>query len=953
MATLISPGVHISVTDESFYDASNPGSVPLFIIATASNKVAPSGVGLALKTLDERAGELVPASSQREAITHFGNPIFYSSGGTPLHGHELNEYGLHAGYSFLGAASPAYFLRADIDLAQLESSDKAPFGEPLGGTFWLNPAETSFGVFKSNGKTVAGEAWVPQTVLAVYEGDTSVVSGVDTPLSGVGSDGNFAVVVHTTNNYLFEKIGGTWYKVGTTAWKGATPTVVTGTVSAPTLVISNSFSINGTTVALTGTSVAQAATDINNAAITNINASVVSGALRITNAAGTDITLANVSGTPLATLGMTAGVHKGNTYTMTNSVQYPAGSVAGDVWVKGSSTNRGALWSVKVYSGISGTWQEIAAPLYAYDSGEADGTVGKDAAAETAFGAGLAEGQVYVGFDAATGAMELRRMGVEYFQTLTYEAAAIAPTSTAPAGALWFSTDFRVDIMVSDGDQWLGYKNFYPNTSPNGVLLMGSAPTKQSDGTPLVQDDLWIDTSALEEYPLMYRFDATVGRWKLIDLTDQTSPFGVIFADGRSNSGKQIGSAIHAEDSEALSAMLVSDFVDPDAPDPRTVPAGMLLFNTRYATYNVKKWEPNWFNLGEYDNNKDYTTETYTVGDTSVVFPILEEAGRWVTVSGNRADGSPLMGRKAQRSVIVKAMAAALAASEDARAEIANFNLICAPGYPELIDEMVALNTDQGETAFIVADTPARLVADSSSIAAWAQNAYGAASNGEDGLVTGNPYVGVYYPWGLSTNIDGSEVMVPPSTMALRAIAYNDQVAYPWFAPAGTQRGLVTNASTVGYLTSEDEFRPALMSQGLRDTLYENKINPIALIPNKGLIVYGQKTRAPSASALDRINVARLINYLRVALDLLMKPFLFEQNDEHTRDSAAMTVDRFLNGLVGLRALQDYAVQCNTDNNTPERIDRNELWVDIAIKPTKSVEFIYVPIRITNQGAEI
>jgi hypothetical protein len=66
--------------------------------------------------------------------------------------------------------------------------------------------------------------------------------------------------------------------------------------------------------------------------------------------------------------------------------------------------------------------------------------------------------------------------------------------------------------------------------------------------------------------------------------------------------------------------------------------------------------------------------------------------------------------------------------------------------------------------------------------------------------------------------------------------------------------------------------------------------------------------------------------------------------------SAALTVDRFLNGLVGLRALQDYAVQCDTDNNTPERIDRNELWVDIAIKPTKSVEFIYVPIRITNQS---
>jgi hypothetical protein len=953
--TLISPGVSISVTDESFYDASTPGSVPLFVIATASNKVSPTGTGLAPWTLDSKAGQLFQATSQREVIGAFGNPIFYSSGGTPLHGFELNEYGLHGGYSFLGAASNAYFLRADIDLAQLESSDNPPAGEPLGGTFWLNPSDTSFGVFKSNGKAVAGEAWVPQTVLAVYEGQTSNVGGLDTPLTGVGVDGNFAVVVHTTNNYLFEKISGAWHKVGSTAWKAATPTVVTGTVSSPTLVIGTSFSINGTTVAMTGTSVAQAVTDINNAAIANINASNVSGALRITNATGNDIILANVSGTPLATLGMSAGTFKGNIYRMTNSIQYPTGSVAGDVWVKGSPTNRGAMWAVKVYSGISGTWQTVSAPFYAFNSAASDGDSGKDAAAETAFGAALAEGTVYVGFDASTGAMQLRRMGAEFFEILAYEASSAAPTSTPPAGALWYSVDFRTDVMVSDGDQWLGYKNVYPNTNPNGVFIAGSAPTKQSDGTALVQDDLWIDASALEEYPLMYRYDATAGRWKLIDLTDQTSPFGVIFADARANSGKQIGSAVHAEDSEAQSAMLASNFVDPDAPDPRTVPAGMLLFNTRYASYNVKRWEPNYFTLGEYDNNKDYTAETYTVGDQSVVFPMLDDAGRWVTISGNRADGSPFMGRKAQRAVIVKAMAAAVSASEDARSEIASFNLIAAPGYPELIDEMVTLNTDQGETAFIVSDAPARLVAESNAVRGWSTNAYGAASNGEDGLVSANPYLAVYYPWGLGENIDGAEVMIPPSTMALRTISYSDQIAYPWFAPAGMQRGLVTNATNVGYLDAEDEFRVALMSQGLKDTLYANDINPIVPSPSQrgGLVIMGQKTRSGSTTALDRINVSRLVCYLRVALDALMKPFLFEQNDDHTRDSAALTVDRFLNGLVGLRALQDYAVQCDTDNNTPERVDRNELWVDIAIKPTKAVEFIYVPIRITNQGVEL
>jgi hypothetical protein len=953
VANLISPGVSVSVTDESYYDSSTPGSIPLIVIATASNKVSPTGSGLATFTLNENAGKLFVATSQRELIQNFGNPLFYSSGGSSLHGHELNEYGLHAAYQFLGLASRAYVLRADVDTAQLVPSDSAPKGEALGGTFWFNPAESAFGVFKSNGKSVPGEAWVSQPVTAFYSGQTSLVGDVATPLATLGANGDFGVVVHTSNNFLFEKLEGAWHQVGSASWKAASDTVVVGTATNPTVTIGNSISINGVTVAFTGTTLSSAVADINGSGIPNIDASVKNGALMIANTAGTDLTLDNVAGVPLTTFGIANGTTKGNNYTISNSVQYPSGSVAGDVWVKGSATNRGATWSVKVYSAVAGLWQEVSAPFFAFDSTLIDGNPAKDSAIALAFGNSLVEGQIYVGYDAATGAMELRRYGLAGFETLSYEATSVAPSSDPVEGTLWFSNDFRADIMVSDGERWLGYHNAFADTNPKGVFLTGTAPRVQSDGTPLVQNDLWIDTSNLEEYPLLYRFDATSQRWKLIDVTDQTSPFGVMFADGRQDSGKQVNGNTHAEDSTATADMLVSDFVDPDAPDPRSVPAGMLLFNTRYASFNVKRWEPNHFTFGGYDANVDYTTDAYTVGDAAVVFPALSNAGRWVTASGNRADGSPLMGRRAQRAVIVKAMAEAINRSEDARSEIVAFNLIAAPGYPELIDEMVNLNTDQGEVSFVVGDTPARLAPDANSVTAWANNSFGASSNGEDGLVTSNPYVGVYYPWGLSSNIDGQDVMVPPSTMALRTMAYNDQVAYPWFAPAGFQRGLVTNASTVGYLTPEDEFRSVLLSPGQRDNLYALRINPIALVPNRGLIIYGQKTRAPVSTALDRVNVARLVNYLRTSLDLIMKPFLFEQNDEQTRDSAQLTVDRFLNGIVGLRGLTDYAVQCNTDNNTAERIDRNELWVDIAIKPVKSVEFIYVPIRITNTGADL
>jgi phage tail sheath protein FI len=195
--------------------------------------------------------------------------------------------------------------------------------------------------------------------------------------------------------------------------------------------------------------------------------------------------------------------------------------------------------------------------------------------------------------------------------------------------------------------------------------------------------------------------------------------------------------------------------------------------------------------------------------------------------------------------------------------------------------------------------------------------------------------------------------MVPPSTIAMRTLAYNDQVSHPWQAPAGYQRGLVSNATAVGYLNLKGEFKSVVLNQGQRDVLYTNKVNPIAFMNGAGLVVYGQKTLDPTLSALDRVNVARLVNYLKYNIDNLVKPFIFQPNDSQTRAGAALAVTRFLAGLVGLRALEDFAVLCDETNNTPERRDRNELWIDIAVIPIKSVEFIYIPVRIEDSGAKL
>jgi hypothetical protein len=968
MATLVSPGVDVQIYNESFYATAGTGTVPLVVFASAANKpISASDSTIAPYSVPSRAGELFLATSQRELIQQFGTPTFKTVQGTPLHGDELNEYGLLAAYQYLGISNRCYVVRADIDTAQLESSTSAPVGAPQAGTFWFDVGETSFGVFQSNGNPNAGVAWLTQPVLVA--GSANTTNGE--PSTGFGADGDFAVVVSVSDNLLYEKLAGAWFLVGSTAWKANYPTKVQGSTNpAPilttdTIVITVYDSVGAPTAttisfsATTGT-LPEIVTEINNAAIPNVTASVTTGtALLIAEIAGGKITVQNGAGTPLATLGIVPNTYNGVSLKQTSNAQYPANSVAGDVWIKGTVPNKGADWSVKYWSS-AGQWIEVAAPFYPYDSIAADGDAGKDAAALLAFGVPTV-GTIYVGYDdgvasgGTPGTQQIRRWNGTMFENLVYEASTVPPTSAPSEGTLWYNSDLRVDIMYGDGTTWMGYKHKFQTTDPNGVIISGSKPLVQSTGSALVDNDLWLDSSDLENYPLLYRYSTTTGRWTLIDNTDQTSPFGVVFADARADSGPTYSGAQsgYAFNSELPADMVKSDYLLPDAPDPRTYPDGMLLFNTRYGTYNVKQWEPNYFALGGYDANTDYTEETYRIGTAGPVFPALTDAGVWLTASGNGTNGAPLMGRKAQRAMIVRAMGATISENENLRSDLVYYNLIAAPGYPEMIDEMVVLNTDQKEVSFIVADTPARLRPTGTDITAWATNANGASSNGEDGLTTSSDYVGVYYPWGLSTDLSGNEVMVPPSSVALCTMAYNDQVAYPWFAPAGFTRGLVQNATTVGYLTSEGEFKPVLLNQGQKDVLYTNKINPIVFIPNRGLVVNGQKTRAPLDSAMDRINVARLVNYLKYQLSNITQPFLFEPNDEQTRESARVTVERFLEGLVGLRALEDYGVQCDLNNNTPERRDRNELWIDVAIIPTKAVEFIYIPVRILNSGDSI
>jgi hypothetical protein len=524
------------------------------------------------------------------------------------------------------------------------------------------------------------------------------------------------------------------------------------------------------------------------------------------------------------------------------------------------------------------------------------------------------------------------------WKILTQTASANAPTALTTDGALWYNSIVdEVDIMVHDGTTWKGYQNVYSSADPLGPIVSATEPTTQQDGSSaLVTGDIWVSTADLENYPQVHKYNSDLAKWIALDEGDQTSEDGILFADARY--GTSGGTATVAP-SGTIAELLVSDHLDTDAPDPALYPKGMLLWNLRRSGFNVKKFVR---------NHVDVTKKNIRMGDVSMAtyYP-----HRWVTESANQVDGSGSFGRKAQRKVIIQALQAMVNSNQDIRDDESRlFNVMATPGYPELIGEMVALNNDRGLTAFIVGDSPFRLQSDGTTLNNWGSNVALAVEDNDNGAVTRDEYLGMFYPSLFTSDNAGNNVVVPASHGILRTLALSDQVSFPWFAPAGTRRGGITNASAAGFVDAEGEFKSIALNEGQRDTLYSNNINPITFLTGAGLVNFGQKTRAKNASALDRINVARLVIYLRSQLKKLAKPYIFEPNDKITRDEIKAQADSLMLELVSQRALYDFLVVCDESNNTPSRIDRNELYLDIAIEPVKAVEFIYIPLRLKNTG---
>ena len=203
-------------------------------------------------------------------------------------------------------------------------------------------------------------------------------------------------------------------------------------------------------------------------------------------------------------------------------------------------------------------------------------------------------------------------------------------------------------------------------------------------------------------------------------------------------------------------------------------------------------------------------------------------------------------------------------------------------------------------------------------------------------------YVATYYPWvKIDDPSSGQSVWVPPSVVIPGVIAFTDRVAHEWFAPAGLNRGGLSSVRVAKKKLTHTE----------RDTLYEGRVNPIASFPGQGVVVFGQKTLQSKPSALDRINVRRLLIKLKKFIASSSRFLVFEQNDSSTRARFLNIVNPFLESVQANSGLSAFKVVMDDSNNTPDVIDRNQLVGQIFIQPTRTAEFIVLDFTVLPTGA--
>ena len=265
--------------------------------------------------------------------------------------------------------------------------------------------------------------------------------------------------------------------------------------------------------------------------------------------------------------------------------------------------------------------------------------------------------------------------------------------------------------------------------------------------------------------------------------------------------------------------------------------------------------------------------------------------------------------------------------------DLLQFNLLFTPGllhskHPTQVNQIVSNTQNRGDNLYVL-----DLIDYSSTVAATVTQASG----------INNSFAATYWPWvKILDPATGKQIWSPASTVIPGVYAFNDKIAAPWFAPAGINRG---GLSTV--LRAEQ-----LLNQANKDILYSNNINPLATLPKNGVVVFGQKTLQKEASALDRVNVRRLLLELKIYIRQIADTILFEQNTISTRNSFLAKVTPYLENIQQKQGLYAFKVVMDESNNGPAVIDQNQLIGQIYVQPTRTAEFISLDFILLPTGAE-
>ena len=268
--------------------------------------------------------------------------------------------------------------------------------------------------------------------------------------------------------------------------------------------------------------------------------------------------------------------------------------------------------------------------------------------------------------------------------------------------------------------------------------------------------------------------------------------------------------------------------------------------------------------------------------------------------------------------------------------EIDALNLVSVPGISSaaVIQAGITYGENRKDVLFI-ADAPIHL--EPLEMIQWRKG-----QAGYDHAAFNSTYAALYYPWlQISDPLSGKKKMVPPSGAICGCIARSDRKEFVWSAPAGIERGRIFNVLNVGYVVSRGEM----------DALYPEGINSIAAYPDTGVVIWGQKTLTFQPSALDRVNVRRLMMYMEEAIAESSRFVVFEPNNPQTWRALIRLMNPFLQDIQQNGGLYEFRVQCDEETNTPAVIDRNQMIARVFVKPTKTAEFVELNFVLTTTGA--